>query len=1708
MGKSMSKKLIALVASAVIVGQVGSIVQPVFANDSNRKTGIEFQSTAEYINKFDGQVEANWKTIVGSGTVTETDDEYLEIKNTSGHYTVFDQNAPQLSNGEVEMKFKLGNDGRFGLVTRPSNDNSYLFTGYDLEGNWYIIGFDAQGNQSSETFTGPELNNDEDYILKVKFNDKHIKMTLNDEVIYDKETTATIPTGQGYGLGFHTWGSGTTSYVDYIRASEGELGNLDDKEIVSVEPVHASTFVRVKPVMPQKVKVTYADGSQGTETVKWSYISRDQYSTPGTIEVSGVIKRPGMEDVAVVANLEVRSEPLKYALDFESEENAGEWVTAKGDVTNSLVDGKLNLVMKGASTVADVNAPDIMNGSLEGEFTTTADTGRVGLVFRYVDENNYGAINYDAGSWVWKNYTDGQETYGGFGSNPVQIEANTTYKFRLEFEDTTIKLIINDEVVGEQSVAGIPVVPGKYGVHSWFANKTVTLDNVKFEENGEFDDSSVPDELPLEEKYIQSETMKVTLDNRYPSVREYTWLEDGAKLEGEDEQLFQVALNGKKYKPSVEFVQVDDKTAEYNLNFADLGVSIKLHMLVSKENVLRMEVKEINETGDFLVKTLAFPEQSLVSVKDIDGGETASVLTVGDWNNIKEEFKTVDDLKNGNYSKTYSIINDNSFAATINNNVIEGGDRFVLGVQERYGYRKASLSNGTFYYREDAIKGEMQVEELPWSEVMITRDQNEDGDLDWQDAAILYRENMAPVKDSGHIKDSFSYIPFNIGSLAQAPFLRTADQVKKLSNYTDGFGQLVLEKGYQGEGHDDVIADIGGHTGIRQGGKEDLNKLIEIGKEYNAKIGIHANVTEYHLDANELKVENLQPGFRKGWGWKDESYYVDQRKDVTTGELQRRFDMLKEDHPDLAWIYVDVYTGNGWNAKELADIINENDWMLATEFNGPLEQQVTWTHWGGDPAYPNRGNESKIIRFMRNQEQDVYMSDDLLKGAKHMLSGGWGTRHDVEGFYAIETFYNQTLPTKYMQHFEILDWNDNGTEGHVKFSGGLEVKREKGMINMYQDGHLISQTIQSTIDDRGIGKTKSFIPWTWEQLGDEAENKVYHWNPEGGKSTWTIPKNFAGATSLKVYELSDSGRSLVGEVDVVDNQVTIDAKANTPYVVSVGEMDESRINTWGEGTLIKDPGFDSDLISDNWTVESSSQTVDHVKRVNESVDRRKGNDALVVEGKEDATISQEIEGLIPGKTYTASVWTKLYNDRKVTLGVDFGGEAQTTFIDKKTDRMNVGEGLKWHGETLTRMRVEFTVPEGATTAKLYAKVDGADNGAKVLLDDFRIWTNSMELEPTNRDGYVVYEDFENVDEGHGPFYMGRNLGTDNRTHYAEQNPDKDQYMNWVIDGRFSLKTNQQPGTTGEMLVTDQSTMKLKPNTKYEVGFKYTNKLPDLYSIALKSPKGGELFNDTLVPGTVVGTPEDGPAYSREVKEFKKEFTTGNFDDYYLALMKGNGFDELLLDNLYVKEIKEEQNSLATVTVVADKTALNAGDKAQITLSGALEDGTVADLAGASVKYTSSNPEVITVDGEGVVTAVKGGSATVKAEVTLDGKTVTSNEITMTVSEKPEVKPSKVGNLSAAETTHNKVKLTWTEPENAKVLGYTIYKDGKVFATTDTTEIVVDGLKENTLYGFKVVANGANNLNSSAASLNVRTEKISAEKGLFTKMADGIKGLFN
>jgi endo-alpha-N-acetylgalactosaminidase len=69
---------------------------------------------------------------------------------------------------------------------------------------------------------------------------------------------------------------------------------------------------------------------------------------------------------------------------------------------------------------------------------------------------------------------------------------------------------VDGEKIGQVAVSNLPDVRGKVGLTGWFGNKNVTLDNLVVEELGGI---MAPEVGPLEEQSIESDSMKVVLDN-------------------------------------------------------------------------------------------------------------------------------------------------------------------------------------------------------------------------------------------------------------------------------------------------------------------------------------------------------------------------------------------------------------------------------------------------------------------------------------------------------------------------------------------------------------------------------------------------------------------------------------------------------------------------------------------------------------------------------------------------------------------------------------------------------------------------------------------------------------------------------------------------------------------------------------------------------------------------------------------------------------------------------------------------------------------------------------------------------------------------------------------------------------------------------------------------------------------------------------------
>lgn len=710
-------------------------------------------------------------------------------------------------------------------------------------------------------------------------------------------------------------------------------------------------------------------------------------------------------------------------------------------------------------------------------------------------------------------------------------------------------------------------------------------------------------------------------------------------------------------------------------------------------------------------------------------------------------------------------------------------------------------------------------------------------------------------------------IPYNFASQATHPFLQTLDETKRVARATDGLGQFVLLKGYGSEGHDSAHPDYG-LVGARQGGAADLNTLVAAGAGYNADIGVHINDTEAYPVARSFDPSLLNSATSdKGWDYLDQSYHLNYRLDGTSGKRLARLQELKAVAPDLKFLYVDTWYGDGYTSQALAREINGLGYQLTTEFPDKFEDQSLWSHWANDLTYGGsnyKGVNSQVVRFIRNHQRDDWIAGDpLLGGGTLTAYEGWQGAKDFSTF--LDTTFTTNLPTKYLQGFTIRKWAAN----RIDFDGGVSATRSGSTRTISKDGHPV------LIGDSYL------LPWSQDGSqggGQGAESKLYHWTAAGGTSTWNVPASWAQNGTVKLYELTDQGRVPVSDVPVSGGKVTLTAAAKTPYVIYPSAAPAQADAGFGEGGAVRDPGFTSGNLS-KWTVSGSA-----------SVPRDAVGQSRLAMGQGATSVSQQLTGLTPG-TYAASVYVSTATGRRATLAVTpAGGSEQSVYATSSPYRNNVGADEK-NGSTMQRMRVLFDVPAGQSTAALALRADGAAGATD--FDDVRV----VRTVRNPQGGHTFAEDFENVDAGWYPFVVGSAGGgtADPRTHLAQLNAPYTQ-AGWngkliddVLAGNNSLKSHEE--RPGLLYQTVPQTLRLEPGHQYRVTFKYQQSVAGDYAFTLGAGTG-QVSSDTL-------------PQARTTNTFTKTFTAGV--DAWIGVRKltaetSDSDRDLVVDDLTVDDL--------------------------------------------------------------------------------------------------------------------------------------------------------------------------------------------------------------
>ena len=1048
--------------------------------------------------------------------------------------------------------------------------------------------------------------------------------------------------------------------------------------------------------------------------------------------------------------------------------------------------------------------------------------------------------------------------------------------------------------------------------------------------------------------------------------------------------------------------------------------------LVAKDNTVAFEITKVEnkleeaapgkavEKGKLgnPIQTIEIPNHSLVSVNSTQEGANLVGAAMSTKTQVSgDEYVEVNantPARNRDYM--YAFVSNNEMSAGLwSNSEYEGRNagasssggssntRVMSTSEQKDGYVSMGLGSSAWYWHRVMTDSHnrtwvLEETETPKMKVVIAGDSNEDTDIDWQDGAVAFRDIMNNPFKSEEVPELVAYrIAMNFGSHAQNPFLTTLDNVKRVAMHTDGLGQSVLLKGYANEGHDSAHPDYA-DIGKRIGGPEDMKTLMEKGAEYGAKFGIHVNAGEMYPEAKAFKDENVRRNpngsLRYGWNWIDQGIGLDSIYDLATGEREARFDQLHEilggDGKDmLDFIYVDIWGNNTGSSlddsqqtRKLSKEINDNGWRMSNEWGGANEYDSTFQHWATDLTYGGKdakGENSDVMRFLRNHQKDSWVGDypayggaavaPLLGGYNMKDFEGWQGRNDYDAY--ITNLYTHDLTTKFIQHYEVVDWVDgepvnvggaaNWTPEMkitLKDKDGSTLVLERGSNDpsnaayrnrtMTLDGKVIATGAVSQGDrtDNDIrngnkkGTEKYLLPWIWDaKTGEKVkaeDEKLYHWNTQGGTSEWELPDSWSGLQDVKVYKLTDLGKTEEKTVKVVDGKITLEAESEVPYVVCKGQKENIKV-TWSEGMHIVDAGFNSGKL-DMWKKEGEGTA-----KIAKS---QHSNPMMKLDGK--VSMTQELTELEAGKQYAVLVGVDNRSDAKASVEIKSGDKVLASNYTTRSIAKNYVKAYTHNTNSSTvngnsyfqNMYVFFTAPE---SGKVTLTISRAAGEGSSYFDDIRIVENDSKNITTNDKGEVVKfeQDFEKSVQGLYPFVVGGIEGVeDNRIHLSERHGKYTQAgwdvkkMDDVLDGDWSVKINGLTQRSTLAYQTIPQNFRFEPGVTYNVSFDYQAGSDGIYAAAVGV---GEYNGNVQLKELkkAMGENADGHYTTQITGDSTGQTWFGIYSTDKAPDLQGvdpnaaeanfGGYKELVLDNLVIEKVTEEvtKEKLAALVTEAE-----------------------------------------------------------------------------------------------------------------------------------------------------------------------------------------------
>ena len=443
------------------------------------------------------------------------------------------------------------------------------------------------------------------------------------------------------------------------------------------------------------------------------------------------------------------------------------------------------------------------------------------------------------------------------------------------------------------------------------------------------DDSTTKAEFRGPVVEIHQGPLKVTLDAKFPRVLSYDVEGRGRLLGARAESESLIEINDRVYSAGDFTVActTEDSTVDYTIDIAPARLRLVLRFEASPDE-LSMKLTSVEEQGEFKLATLSFPGHELVRV-------SANNSTAGMYRSEYHRYPWKDGAYKGGYDQPKPFFSsaigqeDGEQYPQLGNWVSASMDGITATVATNIPYWKIRTQFlgfdaratdfafwlGTYHYRLRGI-----VQPLLEARIaLLTRDTNDDGRVDWMEAA-LWQRALLRNPDPAFEPSTFSYKVMNDfidqpGIQPSTSFDETLQLIERISVITGNAKQITALTGWQNKGMDSGWPYFD-RVNEALGGLTKLQWLAREAGKHNATLSYHINIDDSNADTPgfERSIPVLADGRDgKPYPWSiyylngPQVYHISHTKDLESGFFEERVGAMLKLVPKTNSIQLDTF---------------------------------------------------------------------------------------------------------------------------------------------------------------------------------------------------------------------------------------------------------------------------------------------------------------------------------------------------------------------------------------------------------------------------------------------------------------------------------------------------------------------------------------------------------------------------------------------------------------------------------------------------------------------------------------------------------------------------------------------------------------------------------------------------------------------------------